>query len=338
MNSCHIPVLLQEVVDGLKAKEGEVILDATVGGGGHSEAICSAVGGKATFICLDADSDAIKRSKEQLLGCDCKFLFCETNYRHLDVALANLGITGINRALFDLGLSSFQLEESGRGFSFMRDEPLEMTFHKISPADLPAETSAHSEDGSAPFTKGRIPNEELTASTIVNEWGEETIATILSSYGEEKQARKIARRIVEARAKAPILTTFGLASIVESVVKRKGKIHPVRSREGTKRFSASNGIHPATKTFQAIRVAVNDEYQGLKDGLAKAWEKLLPGGRIAVISFHSMEDRVAKDFFRELGMAGAGKVVTKKPIVPSEQEIQENPRSRSAKLRFIEKI
>ena len=305
----HIPVLLQEVVAGLLAKKGEVILDATVGGGGHSEALCRAIV-SGTIVCLDADEDAIERSRKRLEGCGCSFLFYQTNYRNLDTALAELGISGINRALFDLGLSSFQLEESGRGFSFMRDEPLEMTFEKIPPA----------EDGSAPFYKGRIEEPILTAKTIVNEWSEDTITTLLESYGEEKQARRIARKIVEAREHSLISTTFQLAGIVESVVKRKGK------------------IHPATKTFQALRIAVNDEFQGLKDGLVKAWEKLLPGGRIAVISFHSMEDRVVKDFFRELGQRCEGKVMTKKPIVPTQEEIQVNPRSRSAKLRIIEKL
>ncbi|MDO8620351.1 MAG: 16S rRNA (cytosine(1402)-N(4))-methyltransferase RsmH [bacterium] len=292
----HIPVLLHEVVNGLQAKPGETVLDATVGGGGHSEALCQAMGGNARFVCLDADEDAIERSRKRLEVCGCEFLFYHTNYRHLDVALASLGITGVNRILFDLGLSSFQLDESGRGFSFMRDEPLQMTFVKF-----PKEGS-------------------ITAQTIVNEWSKETIATLLESYGEEKQAWRIATKIVEEREKAPIVTTLQLAGIVESVVKRKGK------------------IHPATKTFQALRIAVNDEFQGLRDGLVKAWEKLLPEGRIAVISFHSMEDRVVKDYFRELGTTGAGKVLTKKPIVPTESEITANPRSRSAKLRIIERI
>ena len=290
----HIPVLLQEVIAGLQAKEGEVVLDATVGGGGHSEALCKAIG-KGTFVCLDADENAIERSRSRLQKCGCEFRFYQTNYRHLDIVLSELGIPGIYRALFDLGLSSFQLEESGRGFSFRRDEPLEMTFQKS-------------------------PKEgDLTARTILNEWSEDTIATILESYGEEKQAIRIARKIVEAREHSLISTTFQLAGIVESAVKRKGK------------------IHPATKTFQALRVAVNDEFQGLKDGLAKAWEKLLSGGRIAIISFHSMEDRVAKDFFKALGQKGEGKVITKKPIVPTQEEVIHNPRSRSAKLRIIEK-
>lgn len=307
----HIPVLLQEVIAGLSAKKGEVILDATVGGGGHSEALCKAIG-EGTFVCLDADDDAIERSRSRLQKCGCEFRFYRTNYRHLDTALAELGISGINRALFDLGLSSFQLEESGRGFSFMRDEPLEMTFEKIPPTPTTP---------SAADTPPQAGGEgDLTAKIIVNEWGEDTITTLLESYAEEKQARRIARKIVEVRVHSLISTTFQLASIVESVVKRKGK------------------THPATKTFQALRIAVNDEFQGLKDGLVKAWERLLPEGRIAVISFHSMEDRVVKDFFRELGKVGTGRVITKKPIVPTEAEITANPRSRSAKLRILEKI
>ena len=317
----HIPVLLQEVIEGLQIRNGDFVLDATVGGGGHSEALCRAIGkdtqrpssyprgsrlsraGLTTFICLDADEDAINRSRQRLEDCvrrqdcqDCNFLFERTNYRELDKALAGFGVRGINRVLFDLGLSSFQLEESGRGFSFMRDEPLEMTFEKN------PEKSA------------------VTAKTIVNEWSEETIATLLESYGDERHARSIARKIVEAREHTLISTTFQLASLVASVVRRRGR------------------IHPATKTFQALRIAVNDEFQGLKDGISKAWEALLPMGRIAVISFQSLEDRLVKNFFRELNKTGAGKLINKKPIVPTEGELASNPRSRSAKLRIIENI
>lgn len=291
----HRSVLLQEVVSGLEAKAGEVILDATVGGGGHSEAICESLNGTATFVCLDADGDAIERSKERLKKCGCTFLFYQTNFRHLDTALAKLGVSGINRAIFDLGLSSFQLEESGRGFSFMRDEPLQMTF------------------------AGEVGERGLTAETVVNEWSEDTLATIIGSYGEERQARRIAARIVDARQKKPIATTKELTDIVASVVRRRGR------------------IHPATKTFQAIRVAVNDEFQALKEGLFKAWEKLLPGGRVAVISFQSLEDRTVKNFFRALGKEGVGVSLAKKPVVPSEAEVRENPRARSAKLRIIER-
>ncbi|OHA20200.1 MAG: 16S rRNA (cytosine(1402)-N(4))-methyltransferase [Candidatus Taylorbacteria bacterium RIFCSPHIGHO2_01_FULL_51_15] len=307
----HIPVLLQEVVEGLEAKAGEVILDATVGGGGHSEALCRSIGaeapvqvsGQTTFICLDADEDAIERSRSRLVPLSgdsgCRFLFETVNYRHLDATLDRLSIGGINRAIFDLGLSSFQLYASegarGRGFSFQQDEPLEMTFSKD-------------------VEKGTV-----TAAIILNEWGQDTIETLLASYGEEKKARQIAEKIVSLRAKKPLRSTRELVAIIESVVKRRGK------------------IHPATKTFQALRMAVNDEFEALKEGLSKAWERLLPEGRIAVISFHSIEDRTTKDFFKELARRGEGRLITKKPIVPGAREREENPRSRSAKLRIIEK-
>ena len=307
----HLPVLLQEVAQGLAVKRGEVVLDATSGGGGHSEALCKSVGGDALFICLDADADAIERSRARLAEAPCAFRFYRTNFRELDRALAAFGIAEVNRALFDLGLSSFQLEESGRGFSFMRDEPLLMTFEKNTP---PAE------DGSAPLVRGDTPASRITAETIVNEWNEETLATLFEGYGEERQAKRIARKIAEVREHSRISTTFQLAAIVESSVRRKGK------------------IHPATKTFQSLRMAVNDEFQALQEGLSKAWGALAKGGRIAVISFHSIEDRTVKDFFRELGKKGEGKILAKKPITPSREEIRANPRARSAKLRVIEKV
>lgn len=306
----HTPVLLQEVVLGLAPKAGEVILDATVGGGGHSEALCRAMEGRGTFVCLDEDEDAIERSQERLKECTCQFLFCRKNFRNLDETLVAFGISEINRVIFDLGLSSFQLEESGRGFSFQKDEPLQMTFQKIPPAV----------DGSAPFYKGRIEGGELTAEKIVNEWDEGNIRTILDGYGEERAARSIAAAIVRAREGKRITTTAELREIIERTAPRRGK------------------IHPATKTFQALRMAVNDEFEALKEGLSKAWTALLPHGRVAVISFHSIEDRTVKDFFKALSREGTGKLVTKKPVTPAREEILANPRARSAKLRIIEKL
>lgn len=307
----HIPVLLQEVVDGLRVKKGDIVLDATVGGGGHSKALCEAIGrdlqkngddtasGQATFVCLDEDEDAIERSRARLTGCGCQFLFFRTNYRHLDAALASFGIPGINKALFDLGLSSQQLDPpvggSTRGFSFRGNEPLTMTFAKNAGPDA------------------------LTAEKIVNEWDEKNIATILESYGGERMAKRIVSAIARARKGRPIATTGELREIIERAVPRRGK------------------LHPATKTFQALRVAVNDEFRALQEGLAKAWGKLLLQGRLAVISFHSIEDRTVKDFFREQAKAGAGKLITKKPIAPARGEVLVNPRARSAKLRIIEK-
>lgn len=304
----HLPVLLQEVVDGLAPKEGDVILDATVGGGGHSEALCKAMGGRGKFICLDADSDALRRSQERLSGCGCEFHFLQKNFRDLDAALAELRISTINRALFDLGLSSFQLEESGRGFSFQRDEPLQMTFEKI---PLPSRT---------PFTKGRTASGALTAGEIVNEWSEARIADIIGEYGEERGAKRIARAIIQARGKKRIETTLELASLIEKVLGRRGRKHPV------------------TKTFQALRMAVNDEIGALKEALPKAFRHLVPEGRLAVISFHSIEDRIVKNLFKTYQKEGQGRLLTRKPLVPSEDELRSNPRSRSAKLRIIEKI
>ena len=290
----HIPVLLQEVVDGLAPRAGETVLDATVGGGGHSEALCRAMGGAGKIICFDADSDAIARSRERLTQCSCEFLFYQTNFRFLERTLAGLGIKRVNRILFDLGFSSFQLEESGRGFSFQRDEPLAMTFQK--------------------------EGQGITAERIVNEWGEESIATVIAAYGEEGRAARIAAAIVAAREVKAIATTGELARIIEEAAPRQGK------------------IHPATRTFQALRIAVNDEFQALADALPKAFECLAQGGRMAVISFHSMEDRAVKRFFKEEAEKEHGILITKKPIVASDAEREANPRSRSAKLRIIEKI
>lgn len=291
----HTPVLLQEVVDGLQTREGETILDATVGGGGHSEALCKAVGGKATLVCLDADEDALNRSKKRLAVCDCSFHFYQSNFRHLDTALQAFGIKSIHRALFDLGLSSEQLDESGRGFSFRGSELLAMTFAKDMGTDA------------------------LTAERIVNEWDEENIAAILRSYGEERAARRIAGAIVRARGIKRITTTSELREIVLRTVPRRGR------------------THPATRTFQALRMTVNDELGALTEGMEKAWSALAPRGRLAVISFHSLEDRLVKIFCRDRANESRGVRITKKPIIPTREEVLANPRARSAKLRIIEK-
>lgn len=292
----HIPVLLHEVVEGLAVQGGETILDGTVGGGGHSEAICASEAGKATIICLDADEDAIERSRERLSKAPCTFKFMQANFRNLDTALLELGISKVDRILFDLGLSSYQLaDDSGRGFSFRGNEPLAMTFSKTPSTD------------------------ELSAERIVNEWDEENIATIIESYGEERAAKKIAAAIVRERLLRPIRTTAELRGIIERALPRRGK------------------LHPATKTFQALRMTVNDELRALKEGLEKGWRVLGAEGRFAVISFHSHEDRCVKRFFREKAKREEGKIITKKPTVPSKEEVAANPRARSAKLRIIEK-
>jgi 16S rRNA (cytosine1402-N4)-methyltransferase len=297
MNSVHKAVLLHEVVEGLNPHAGIVYLDGTLGGAGHALAMASVTGGKLTVIGLDRDPSAIARAQETLLGKAEKVILENQDFRNLDQALVANSIEKADAILLDLGLSSDEIETSGRGFTFQKDEPLYMTF---------------GEPASHPFT----------ARDIVNSWKEEDIANVIYAYGEERYARKIAKGIVMAREKNPIETSMQLAEIV------KGSV-PGMYRRGK--------IHPATRTFQALRIAVNDELDALRDGLKKGWNVLAPHGRFAVISFHSLEDRIVKEFFRDKSKAGEGILFSKKPITASEQEISENPRSRSAKLRIIEK-
>lgn len=289
----HISVLLHEATDGLALKEGDVVFEGTVGLGGHSRILCEKVGKTGFFIGTDADQDSLAIAEERLKDLPCKKHFACDNFRNIDTVLEAVQVENVHGILLDIGLSNRQLEVAPRGFSFMRDEPLLMTFN----------------------SKG----EGITAREIVNEWAEESIADIIYGYGEERFARRIARGIVEARKVAPIETSGQLAEIVKQNVPKFG-------------FSK---IHPATKTFQALRIAVNDELGALREGLAKGFERLAPGGRMAVISFHSLEDRIVKEFFRQKAQEGTGTLVTKKPIVPSEEELKENPKSRSSKLRII---
>ncbi|MBI5078054.1 MAG: 16S rRNA (cytosine(1402)-N(4))-methyltransferase RsmH [Candidatus Yonathbacteria bacterium] len=288
----HIPVLLQESTEGLALKEGSVVFEGTVGLGGHSRVLCEKIGKSGLFIGTDADLESLKIAEERLKDLPCKKLFICDNFRNIDAVLKNAGAEKVDAILLDIGLSNRQLEVAPRGFSFMRDEPLLMTF--------------------------RSSGDGLTAREIVNEWAEESIADIIYGYGEERYARRIARGIVEARNEKPIETSGQLAEIVkQSVPKRFGK------------------INPATKTFQALRIAVNDELGALREGIAKGFEHLAPGGRMAVISFHSLEDRIVKEFFRQKKEEGIATLFAKKPIVPDNAEIKENPKSRSAKLRII---
>ncbi len=297
----HVSVLLQEVIEGLAVKNGETFVDMTINGGGHSSAICPFLGMKGTLIGIDADANALIRAKKRLELAECKttvHLVAE-NFRNIKTVLKDLEILKVDKVLFDLGLSTNELENSGRGFSFQKDEPLLMTF-----SNDPSKVT-------------------FTAKDIVNTWDEENIATILFGYGEERFAKRIAKRIVETREMQPIQTTKELVEIIQNAV-------PSWYRSGRK-------IHFATKTFQALRMAVNDEIRTLEEALIGAWESLAPKGRMAVISFHSKEDRMVKKFFRERAKEEKGILFTKKPIVPSEEEIKKNKRSRSAKLRIIEK-
>ncbi len=288
----HIPVLLQESTEGLALTIGKTVFEGTVGLGGHSRVLCEKIGKSGFFIGTDADKESLAIAEERLKDLPCKKLFVCANFRNIDAVLKNADVEKVDAILLDIGLSNRQLSVSPRGFSFMRDEPLLMTF--------------------------RSEGDGLTAREIVNEWAEESIADIIFGYGEERYAKRIARGIVEARASKSIETSGQLAEIVkQSVPKRFGK------------------INSATKTFQAIRIAVNDELGALREGIAKGFAHLAPSGRMAVISFHSLEDRIVKEFFRQKKEEGTATLVTKKPIVPGDIEIKENPKSRSAKLRII---
>ena len=295
--SRHLPVLLHEVVEHLAIQEGDVVVDATLGGAGHAEELVKGLGGNGLFIGFDLDSEAIERAREALRGAKPNVHLVNANFRDIAKELERIGVQEITKAFFDLGWSSYQLD-SGRGFSFLANEPLHMTF-----------TSSVKED-------------TLTAATIVNTWGESSIADIIFGWGEERYSRRIAKRIVEERAKKPFTTSRELADSIAKAV-------PAAYRFGR--------LHPATRTFQALRIAVNDELGALKAGLHGAWEKLLPGGRIAVLTFHSIEDRIVKQMFVAWEKDGVGKRILKKPIVATSEETATNPRARSAKLRVIEK-
>ncbi len=293
----HIPVLLHETLESLAIASDDCVVDATLGGAGHARAIAEKLGADGVLIGFDLDPDAIERARDALSGARPQVHLVNADFRTISHELSRLGIEMISKAVFDLGWSSYQLD-AGRGFSFLRDEPLAMTY---APTGL----------------------RPLTAAIIVNEWAEESIADVIYGWGEERYARRIARSIVDARQRRLIKTSGELAEIVRLAV-------PGSARHGR--------IHPATKTFQALRIAVNDELGALSEGLRRAWNLMVPDGRIAVISFHSIEDRVVKRQYAEWEDSGVGMRITKKPIVASAGELAQNPRARSAKLRIIQKI
>lgn len=312
----HRSVLLHEALELLAIGANDTVVDATLGGAGHAQAIAQKLGKGGTLIGIDADHDAILRGRELLAGAKPTVHLVEANFRDLSAQLGKLGlprrgkagIAQVDKILFDLGWSSFQLD-AGRGFSLKADEPLLMTYSK--------------EPGA------------LTAQKIVNEWSEESIADVIFGWGEERYSRRIAKSIVERRQTKPFTTARELAEAIYAAV-------PPRYRFGR--------IHPATRTFQALRIAVNDELGALSQGLRDGWRGLSKGGRIAVISFHSIEDRIVKQTFKQWEEEGEGKRITPKDsklptgqarkafVIPSAEEIAANPRARSAKLRVIEKI
>jgi 16S rRNA (cytosine1402-N4)-methyltransferase len=297
----HITVLQQEAVSMLNLSKDSVVVDCTLGSGGHAGEILKLLGAKGTYIGVDVDKTALKANAELQKLSKAKVILEQANFRNIGSSLEKLGFERVDAILADLGWRMEQFDgEAGepRGFSFNREEPLFMTYGS---------------SGDYPFT----------AYEIVNDWKEEDIANVIYAYGDERYSRRIARKIVEVREKSPICTSLELAAVVESAMPRM---------HGKKR------IHPATKTFQALRIAVNDEFDALRELLVDGFEKLAPKGRMAIITFHSLEDRIVKETFREFTRDQKGLLVHKKPIGPSPEELQENPRSRSAKLRTIEKI
>ncbi|MDD5165329.1 MAG: 16S rRNA (cytosine(1402)-N(4))-methyltransferase RsmH [Candidatus Pacebacteria bacterium] len=326
-SSVHVPVLLHEIIETFRQEVGSWqsgisgdassgsrlptsetsfwYVDGTLGGAGHALALAKefqkSTGKKLNVIGFDRDSQAIARAQESLKGYSEKLILENENYRAIEAVLEKHAVPKVNFILLDLGISSDELDNSGRGFTFLKDEPLLMTMGD--PAQYP-----------------------FTAKDIVNGWKEEDIANVIFGYGEDRYARRIAKKIVEYREKKQIETTMELAEIVKSAV-------PKQFRSFGKKV-----IHPATKTFQGLRITVNDELGALKEGLAKGYAQLATGGRMAVISFHSLEDRIVKEFLKEKKETGKAHILTKKPVTAVPQEIAENPRSRSAKLRIIEKI
>ncbi len=292
----HVSVLLQPTLAALNLKEGMTVLDGTFGAGGHSSAVAKIIRKKGQLISLDADKAVFSEEKVRELERLTTFTPIVVNFRNVDEALKHLELDG---AMFDLGLSSTQLEESGRGFSFQKEEPLLMTFKKEPDED------------------------EVTAFTILNVWREDTLATIFKGFGEERFAKRIATAIVEGRKNAPIATTGQLVEIIFAA---------------TPSWYHRGKSHPATRIFQALRMATNDELGSIEKGLLGALNHLRPGSRLAVISFHSIEDRKVKHLFKAFIEEGKGKAITKKPIIPDDAELALNPRARSAKLRVIEKV
>ena len=299
----HKSVMTKEMLKALDVQPDDTVVDATLGGAGHFKALLAKLGGGGVIVGIDADLAAVERGREAY-ATDRRperpvAHLVNDNFRNLARILERLSVGPANAILFDLGWSGYQITAL-RGFSFQNDEPLLMTY------------------GEGPSTALGV-NE--TAADIVNSSSEVALADIIFTYGEERFARGIARAIVEARAKERILTTEELVSAI---------------RAGTPKWYHEGKIHPATKTFQALRIAVNDEIGALREGLSAALASLAPGGRLAVISFHSIEDRIVKNVLRDAAQNGLGTISTKKPTVPTRAEILANRRARSAKLRVFE--
>ena len=307
----HTSVLLEETIEGLNIKPGGIYVDGTLGGGGHSREIVARLGESGRLIGIDQDEAAIEAAGKRLSEFGDKVSIVRSNYRNTNAVLASLGITGIDGMMLDLGVSSYQLDTQERGFSYRFDTPLDMRMDR---------------------------SQSLTAREIVNQYDEMELFRVIRDYGEEKFAKNIAKHIVQAREKKLIETTGELNEIIRASI-------PAKMR--------AEGGHPSKRTFQAIRIECTKELEVLKDSLNELIDLLNSGGRLCIITFHSLEDRIVKMAFKQTanpctcppsfpvcvcGKVSQGKVITGKPILPGEEEREENPRSKSAKLRIFEKV
>lgn len=306
----HKSVLLKETVDSLNLKPGGTYVDGTLGGGGHAFEVLTRLGGKGRLIGIDQDADAIKAASERLACFQEQVTIVRDNYRNIRTVLEDLGIPQVDGIYLDLGVSSYQLDNEERGFTYRVDAPLDMRMDQ---------------------------RQTQTASDIVNGYEERELYRIIRDYGEDKFAKNIAKHIVAARQQSPIMTTGQLTQIIRESIPMK--------------IQAAGG-HPAKRTFQAIRIELNKELDVLRDSLDGMIDLLDDGGRLCIITFHSLEDRIVKTIFRKnenpctcppdfpvcvCGKKSKGRVITRKPILPSDEEMEENPRSKSAKLRIFEK-
>lgn len=307
----HTTVLLKETVDELNVRPDGIYVDCTLGGAGHSEYLVQQLSEQGRLICFDQDTTAIESAKIKLAPYIDRVTFVHSNFRYLQQELANLGISKVDGVLYDLGVSSPQLDNAERGFSYHQDAALDMRMDQTAP---------------------------LTAFEVVNEWSYAELVRIFYRYGEEKFSKQVARKIEEAREKSPIETTGQLVELIKAGI-------PAAARR--------KGGHPAKRIFQAIRIAVNDELGAAEESLQQALDVIDVGGRVSVITFHSLEDRLTKTIFKEVSsvpelppglpiipdhLQPKYKLVNRKPILPTEEELAVNNRSRSAKLRVIEKI
>jgi 16S rRNA (cytosine1402-N4)-methyltransferase len=294
----HTPVMLKEVLEYLDPLPGEIIVDATFGFGGHSRKIMESMGEGGNLVAIDRDRESLALARESLGELSNRIRFAHGNFSDLDTILKGLNINRIDGILFDLGISSFQLSDTQRGFSFQTDGPLDMRMDRDS---------------------------YISASDLVNNLKEEELSQLLKDFGQERWHNRIARLVVQERSRHPISTTKQLSDIIISAIPPKYRRFHYR-------------IHPATRSFQAMRIAVNRELESLEAAIAKSIGLLNPGARICVISFHSLEDRIVKFAFKKFASEGAIKILTPKPLTPKESETKDNPRSRSAKFRVAEKL